>query len=73
MKRIINPQGVDITHLVTKNTGSCMFNCGIGKNTATTIKTTQIRIEDTPLGQRDRKNNLCVGKMTASKSLYTTE
>ena len=49
MKKIVNPQGVDITYLYRDRTH--MFNTSIGTNS---IKRTSVNPSETPLGQRDR-------------------
>jgi len=49
-KRIINPQGVDITHLYYG--GTHMFNTSIGTNSE---KGTSINPSETPMGQRDKR------------------
>jgi len=53
-KKRYNPQGCLIDD-ITNHGGTHMFNTAIGRNTAKiSSRVRSVRLEDTPLGQRDR-------------------
>ena len=55
MKKRYNNQGYPIDHIFG-NGETHMFNTAIGMNSAKATKDKTIQIEDTPLGQRDKRD-----------------